>query len=211
MVPGAARSGWSAATALRCCQTRTATTCSSRAATCRATSHVRTSAGRSPASCRSSASSGRSSTTCWAARLRSARQQTARPRSLRSAGCASSPVSADMRASVIVPTYDHGPLIGYAVGSALAQTESDLEVLIVGDGVPDSARPAIERVVASDPRVRFLDRPKGAGHGLRARDEAIREAGSDTILYLSDDDLWLPEHVELMCGALEQSEFAASL
>jgi GalNAc5-diNAcBac-PP-undecaprenol beta-1,3-glucosyltransferase len=116
-----------------------------------------------------------------------------------------------VRATVIVPTHDHGPLITYAVGSALAQTESNLEVLVVGDGVPDAARPAVERVVASDPRVRFLDRPKAPGHGFRHRDEAIREARGDSILYLSDDDVWLPEHAELMCRALEDADFVASL
>jgi glycosyltransferase involved in cell wall biosynthesis len=116
-----------------------------------------------------------------------------------------------MRATVIVPTYDHGPLIEYSVGSALAQTEQDIEVLIVGDGVPDAARPAIERAVASDPRIRFLDNPKTPGHGFRHRDEAIRQAGSENILYLSDDDIWTPEHVELLCAALEQADFVASL
>jgi glycosyltransferase involved in cell wall biosynthesis len=118
--------------------------------------------------------------------------------------------SADVRATVVVPTHDHGPLVEYAVASALAQTERDLEVLIVGDGVPDAARPAIERVVASDPRVRFLDRPKGPGHGFRHRDEAIREARGDNILYLSDDDLWLADHAEVLCRALEEAEFVAS-
>jgi glycosyltransferase involved in cell wall biosynthesis len=116
-----------------------------------------------------------------------------------------------MRATVVVPTYDHGPVIEYSVGSALAQTESDIEVLIVGDGVPDEARPTVERVVASDPRVRFLDNPKGPGHGFRHRDEAIRQASSEYILYLSDDDVWTPEHVELLCTALEEADFAASL
>jgi glycosyltransferase involved in cell wall biosynthesis len=116
-----------------------------------------------------------------------------------------------MRATVVVPTYDHGPPIEYAVGSALAQIEADIEVLIVGDGVPDAARPAVERVVASDPRVRFLDNPKGPGHGFRHRDEAIRQAGSENILYLSDDDVWTPEHVELLCAALDEADFVASL
>jgi glycosyltransferase involved in cell wall biosynthesis len=116
-----------------------------------------------------------------------------------------------MRATVVVPTHDHGPLIEYAVGSALAQTEADFEVLIVGDGVPNAARPAVERVVASDPRVRFLDNPKGPGHGFRHRDEAIRQARSENILYLADDDIWTPEHVQLLCAALDEADFVASL
>ena len=84
-------------------------------------------------------------------------------------------------------------------------------MLVVGDGVPDSARPAVERVVASDPRVRFLDRAKGPEHGFRHRDEAIQEARGDIVLYLADDDIWLPQHVEILCEALEEADFVASL
>src|SRR5262249_55745370 len=100
-----------------------------------------------------------------------------------------------MRATVIVPTHDHGALIEHAVASATRQTERDIEILIVGDGVPKESVPAIERIVASDPRIRFLDLPKGPGHGFRHRDDAIREAAADNILYLCDDDIWFPEHV----------------
>jgi glycosyltransferase involved in cell wall biosynthesis len=115
-----------------------------------------------------------------------------------------------MRATVIIPTHDHGPLIEHAVASATGQTERDIEILIVGDGVPDEARRAIERVVASDSRIRFLDRPKGPGHGFRHRDDAIGEARGDNILYLGDDDIWFPEHVTLLCQALEEADFVAS-
>jgi hypothetical protein len=119
--------------------------------------------------------------------------------------------SPDVRASVIVPTHDHGELLAVAVGSALDQTVTDLEVIVVGDGITDAARPAVERVVASDKRVRFLDRPKRPQHGFRHRHEAVRKARGDAILYLSDDDIWFPNHVELMCAALEESDFAATL
>jgi Glycosyl transferase family 2 len=77
--------------------------------------------------------------------------------------------------------------------------------------VPDAARPAIEHIVASDERVRFLDRQKGRGHGFRHRDKAVRRAKGDAILYLADDDIWLPEHVALMCAAVEEAEFVAAL
>lgn len=114
------------------------------------------------------------------------------------------------RASVLVLTYDRAELITRAVASALEQTVADVEVLIVGDGVTEEVR-AVGRALESDPRVRFLDYPKGPGRGEANRDLAVREARSNAILYLCDDDLLMPTHVESMLALLETRVFAQSL
>jgi glycosyltransferase involved in cell wall biosynthesis len=114
-------------------------------------------------------------------------------------------------ATVIVPTYEHGPTLRHAVGSALRQTISDLEVIVVGDGVTERTREVIEELLEQDERVRFLDRPKSPGHGFVHRHEAVEGAASDRILYLSDDDLWFPEHAAVMCELLGDADFAAGL
>jgi GalNAc5-diNAcBac-PP-undecaprenol beta-1,3-glucosyltransferase len=114
-------------------------------------------------------------------------------------------------ATVIVPTHEHGPTLRRAVGSALRQTISDLEVIVVGDGVTDLTREVIEELLQQDERVRFLDRPKGPGHGFVHRHEAVESAASGRILYLSDDDLWFPEHAAVLCELLEGADFAAGL
>ena len=72
-------------------------------------------------------------------------------------------MSADTRsvkATVLIPTHEHGPLLAYSVRSALAQTVRDLEVLIVGDGVDDATRNAASEMAALDPRVVFFDFPR---------------------------------------------------
>lgn len=38
------------------------------------------------------------------------------------------------RVSVIIPTYNRSNMVKEAIGSVLAQTESDLEVIVVDDG-----------------------------------------------------------------------------
>jgi hypothetical protein len=113
--------------------------------------------------------------------------------------------------TVIVPTYEHGPLLRYAVGSALRQTIVDLEVIVVGDGVTDWTREVIEELLPHDERVRFLDMPKAPGHGFVHRHEAVEAAASDRILYLSDDDLWFPEHAAVLGELLEEADFATGL
>jgi glycosyltransferase involved in cell wall biosynthesis len=115
------------------------------------------------------------------------------------------------RASVLIPTHDKHTTIGLAVDSVLRQSVEDLEVLIVGDGVTDALRATIERLVAADPRVRFLDFPKGPHHGERYRHDAILAAESDAIFYQCDDDLFLPEHVADLLALLEDHNFVQCL
>jgi hypothetical protein len=45
-----------------------------------------------------------------------------------------------VRATVLIPTHDHGPTLRYSVAAALAQTVKDIEVFIVGDGMREAAR-----------------------------------------------------------------------
>ena len=111
------------------------------------------------------------------------------------------------QATVVVPTFNHGPTLYRSVGSALAQSVEDIEIFIVGDGVPDATR-EIAADLMQDGRVRFFDNPKGPRHGEIHRHAALAEARGRIVCYLGDDDLWLPEHVETMLRILEDAEFA---
>jgi hypothetical protein len=110
-----------------------------------------------------------------------------------------------------VPTFDHGKTILYAVRSALAQTVEDIEVFIVGDGVPKPAREFIDLLLREDSRVRFFANPKGPRHGEIYRAKALEEASGEIVCYLSDDDLWLPNHLESMLELLAEADFANCL
>jgi glycosyltransferase involved in cell wall biosynthesis len=112
-------------------------------------------------------------------------------------------VSRPLQAAVIVPTFDHGATLRYSVGSALRQTVRDIELVIVGDGMPDEAREVALELERSDERVRFVDNPKGETRGEAHRNAVLREVTAPHVFYLSDDDLWLPEHLATMLAAFE--------
>lgn len=116
-----------------------------------------------------------------------------------------------VRATALIPTHDHGPTLEHALRSAARQTVQDIEILVVGDGVPDVTRDLVARFAADDDRIRFFDRPKGPRHGEIHRHEALTSARGRIVCYLADDDLWLPWHLETMEALLERADFAHTL
>jgi hypothetical protein len=115
-----------------------------------------------------------------------------------------------MIATVLVPTWNAQNTLAQSVRSAFRQTVDDLEVLIVGDGVVAGTREVIRHLQDEDARVRFLDLPKAEGRGERNRDIGVREAATDAIIYLADDDLLMPRHVANLVSGLALAPFVQS-
>jgi hypothetical protein len=115
--------------------------------------------------------------------------------------------------TIRIPTYNRGPLVvERAVGSALAQTYDNIEVVVVGDGATPETVAAVSSV--QDPRLRFenLPRPTYPADperrwmvaGTHATNRALELARGAWIAPLDDDDEFTPDHVEvLLAVALE--------
>jgi glycosyltransferase involved in cell wall biosynthesis len=105
------------------------------------------------------------------------------------------------RVSVVMATYNWSTVLPYSIGSALQQTFTDFELLVVGDGCTDDS----ESVVAAigDPRVRWIGLPVNSGHQSAPNNEGLRQARGEIIAYLGHDDLWLPHHLATLVGALD--------
>ena len=92
--------------------------------------------------------------------------------------------------SVIIPTHHRPVHLSRAIASALGQTWSDLEVLVVDDGPSEATADLVQRT--GDSRIRYLrhDVNKGAA---AARNTGVRGASGEFIAFLDDDDTWFPE------------------
>ena len=114
----------------------------------------------------------------------------------------------NIRATVLIPTHEHGPLLALSVGSALAQTVAAIEVFIVCDGAGNDTLSAAEDLRDADDRIRVFANEKGPRHGEIHRHQALLEAAGDIVCYLADDDLWLPNHIATMADLLDTADFA---
>ena len=98
--------------------------------------------------------------------------------------------------SVIVPTCDRPELVGRALQSALAQTRTDLEVVLVDNNrrtTPVRQNPRLARML-EDPRVVLVSGGL-ASNAAAARNAGLAVAHGEWITYLDDDDEYHPEKI----------------
>jgi len=88
------------------------------------------------------------------------------------------------------------------------QTVEDIEIFVIGDGVPDETRALVAEIGRGDPRIRFFDNPKGPRNGEIHRHAALAEARGEIVCYQSDDDLWCPDQVAGLRDLLSAADFA---
>ena len=93
--------------------------------------------------------------------------------------------------SVIIPVYQAEKFLENSVGSVLAQTFTDWELLLVDDGCTDGSPALCDRFAAADPRIRVFHRKKNAGVS-EARNLGLNEAKGDYIAFLDADDAFVP-------------------
>jgi glycosyltransferase involved in cell wall biosynthesis len=97
--------------------------------------------------------------------------------------------------SVVIATRNRSDRLAGAIDSALAQTDQDLEVVVVDDASEDDTPSVVERCTTKDKRVRGVRLRRAAG-AAAARNRGLREAGGEFLAFLDDDDRWLPVKVE---------------
>ena len=96
--------------------------------------------------------------------------------------------------AVVIPTHGRPTQLVEAVRSVLAQTHSDLVVLVVDDGAGLPPLPA-------DPRVHHYTLARNCGVAGVVRNVGIRASASRYLAFLYDDNVWTPRHLEVSLAA----------
>lgn len=109
--------------------------------------------------------------------------------------------------TIRIPTYNRGDLVKRSIGSALAQTYRNIEVLVVGDCCDEPTAAAVEAF--DDPRLRFVNlgarglypldpRQRWYVAGVNPMNAALDLARGSWIAPCDDDDELTPHHVEVL-------------
>ena len=103
--------------------------------------------------------------------------------------------------SVIIPVFNTEHTLACCVESVLAQTYSQIEVILVDDGSPDKCPSICDKLAAAHEAVKVIHKENG---GLSSARLAGYEASKgDYILFVDSDDYIAPDMIEKLIGAIE--------
>ena len=102
-----------------------------------------------------------------------------------------------MQVSVIIASKNGCDWIGAAIQSALTQTLTEIEVIVVDDGSTDGTADVVRELRQQDARVVLLQNSTSQGVSA-ARNKAIGNARGDWIAVLDDDDRFASTRLEVM-------------
>lgn len=101
--------------------------------------------------------------------------------------------------SVIMPAYNAAPFVKAAIDSVLAQTYSNIELIVVDDGSTDGTGEIVQRYGSKLSYIYQRNSRQAA-----ARNTGLWHAGGEVLAFIDADDIWLPEKLEKQVALLEQ-------
>jgi glycosyltransferase involved in cell wall biosynthesis len=93
--------------------------------------------------------------------------------------------------SIIINNYNYGRFVADAIDSALAQTYSNCELIVVDDGSQDNSR---EVISGFGSRIKTVFKSNGGQSS--AFNAGFAESSGDVICFLDSDDVFLPNKVQ---------------
>ncbi|WP_165784705.1 glycosyltransferase family 2 protein [Solitalea longa] len=104
--------------------------------------------------------------------------------------------------SVIIPSYNYGNLISETIKNVLAQSYTNIEIIVIDDGSLDNTASVVSELIESDNRINyFYQENKGLS---AARNLGIKCAKGDFCLFLDADDLISPDKIKLHVEHFDQ-------
>lgn len=97
--------------------------------------------------------------------------------------------------SIILPVFNRAQTVSRSVGSVLAQTYKDFELIIVDDGSADDTGRLARDFADRDRRIRCIRHETNYGQS-RARNTGIAAARGRYVAFQDSDDEWLPDKLQ---------------
>lgn len=105
--------------------------------------------------------------------------------------------------SVIMPAYNAEETLCTAIDSVLAQTYSNLELVVVNDCSTDKTLDILKRYSEKDLRVRVISNDVNSGVS-KTRHRAVKEAKGEWLAFLDSDDAWVENKLEVQIKLMKE-------
>ena len=107
-----------------------------------------------------------------------------------------------MKFSVIIPLYNKAPYVTKAIGSVLAQTFADFELIIVDDGSKDNSFSLALKAIEGSSNCHIY-KQENAGVSV-ARNNGVALSQGEYLCFLDADDWWAPTFLEEMSNLIAE-------
>lgn len=109
----------------------------------------------------------------------------------------------DYKLSVIIPAYNGERFLAETLDCVLNQTLKSVQIVIVNDGSTDSTADIIADYAKKHSNILPITQPNSGVSA--ARNNGIRNASGEYLLFLDTDDVFTPDSFELMCDKLDKT------
>lgn len=111
----------------------------------------------------------------------------------------------EFKISVIIPTKDRAEMLPYSVASIWSQTVLPQEIIIINDASTIDYEPVIEKLQKNSPLPILYKCIEQSNGPSNTRNTGVSLAKGDILMFLDDDDTWLPEKIANQLQIFEQN------
>lgn len=104
--------------------------------------------------------------------------------------------------SIVIPTYNRSQFIVETINTALLQSYSEFEILIVDDGSTDDTSQVIQNYFGTETRVKYFY--KQNEERAAARNFGIKQAKGDFVIFFDSDDWMMPHYLETLSKVITE-------
>lgn len=103
--------------------------------------------------------------------------------------------------TILIPVFNGEDYLSQAIESALAQSYSPLEILVIDDGSTDGTENIVKKF---GDKLRYIKKPNGGV--ASALNLGIKEAKGELVSWLSHDDVYLPEKIQTQINFMQEQK-----
>jgi len=108
---------------------------------------------------------------------------------------------APIRIAAIMPVYNGRLWVEQALRSVLSQSIRPDEIIVVDDGGSDDSMELVRAIAKDEPRIQVVSQVNSGQSA--ARNRAVSMCHSEWIALIDQDDIWYPNHLEVLIDAVQ--------